>query len=350
MVESKYSRVTKGIRFWVLGKDLPKTQNPKPKKMKVTKHIEKAKGKTLFSFEIIPPQKGKSIQELYDNIDPLMEFNPPFIDVTTSREEFVYIDKGNGLLDKKLTRMRPGTLGICASIKHKYNVDTIPHVLCGGFTKEETEYLLVDCHYLGIDNVMALRGDAMKEEKYFMPKNGGNNYAVDLVKQIKRLNNGQYLHDLIDVDNKSDFCIGVAGYPEKHLESPSLQSDLKRLKEKVDAGADYVVTQMFFDNSKYFEFVEKARAMGITIPIIPGIKPIAVKKHMQLLPQVFRVDLPEDLISAIEKSTSAAEVKAVGIEWAIQQSLELKKAGVPVLHYYSMGKSENIRQIARAVF
>ena len=318
--------------------------------MKVTKHIEKAKGNTLFSFEIIPPQKGKSIQELYDNIDPLMEFNPPFIDVTTSREEFVYIDKGNGLLDKKLTRMRPGTLGICASIKHKYNVDTIPHVLCGGFTKEETEYLLVDCHYLGIDNVMALRGDAMKEEKYFMPKNGGNNYAVELVKQIKRLNNGQYLHDLIDVDNKSDFCIGVAGYPEKHLESPSLQSDLKRLKEKVEAGADYVVTQMFFDNSKYFEFVEKARAMGITIPIIPGIKPIAVKKHMQLLPQIFRVDLPEDLITAIEKCTSATEVKAVGIEWAIQQSLELKKAGVPVLHYYSMGKSENIRQIAKAVF
>lgn len=318
--------------------------------MKVTKHIEKAKGNTLFSFEIIPPQKGKSIQELYDNIDPLMEFNPPFIDVTTSREEFVYIDKGNGLLDKKLTRMRPGTLGICASIKHKYNVDTIPHVLCGGFTREETEYLLVDCHYLGIDNVMALRGDAMKEEKYFIPKNGGNDYAVDLVKQIKRLNNGQYLHDLIDVDNKSDFCIGVAGYPEKHLESPSLQSDLKRLKEKVDAGADYVVTQMFFDNSKYFEFVEKARAMGITIPIIPGIKPIAVKKHMQLLPQVFRVDLPEDLISAIEKSKTAAEVKAVGIEWAIQQSLELKQAGVPVLHYYSMGKSENIRQIAKALF
>jgi methylenetetrahydrofolate reductase (NADPH) len=318
--------------------------------MKVTKHIEKAKGNTLFSFEIIPPQKGKSIQELYDNIDPLMEFNPPFIDVTTSREEFVYIDKGNGLLDKKLTRMRPGTLGICASIKHKYNVDTIPHVLCGGFTKEETEYLLVDCHYLGIDNVMALRGDAMKEEKYFMPKNGGNNYAVDLVKQIKQLNDGKYLHDLIDVDNKSDFCIGVAGYPEKHLESPSLQSDLKRLKEKVDAGADYVVTQMFFDNSKYFEFVEKARAIGITIPIIPGIKPIAVKKHMQLLPQIFRVDLPEDLINAIEKSSSVAEVKAVGIEWAIQQSLELKKAGVPVLHYYSMGKSENIRQIAKAVF
>ena len=318
--------------------------------MKVTQHIEDAKGNTLFSFEIIPPQKGKSIQELYDNIDPLMEFKPPFIDVTTSREEFVYIDKGNGLLDKKLTRMRPGTLGICASIKHKYNVDTIPHVLCGGFTKEETEYLLVDCHYLGIDNVMALRGDAMKDEKYFIPKNGGNDYAIDLVKQIKLLNDGKYLHDLLDVDNKSDFCIGVAGYPEKHLESPSLQSDLRRLKEKVEAGADYVVTQMFFDNSKYFEFVEKARAMGITVPIIPGIKPIAVKKHMQLLPQVFRVDLPEDLINAIEKCKSSAEVKIVGIEWAIQQSLELKQAGVPVLHYYSMGKSENIRQISKAIF
>ena len=318
--------------------------------MKVTQHIEDAKGNTLFSFEIIPPQKGKSIQELYDNIDPLIEFKPPFIDVTTSREEFVYIDKGNGLLDKQLTRMRPGTLGICASIKHKYNVDTIPHVLCGGFTKEETEYLLVDCHYLGIDNVMALRGDAMKDEKYFIPKNGGNNYAVDLVKQIKLLNDGKYLHDLLDVDNKSDFCIGVAGYPEKHLESPSLQSDLKRLKEKVDAGADYVVTQMFFDNSKYFEFVDKAREMGITVPIIPGIKPIAVKKHMQLLPQVFRVDLPEDLISAIEKCKSSAEVKIVGIEWAIQQSLELKQAGIPVLHYYSMGKSENIKQIAKAIF
>jgi methylenetetrahydrofolate reductase (NADPH) len=318
--------------------------------MKVTQHIEDAKGTTLFSFEIIPPQKGKSIQELYDNINPLMEFNPPFIDVTTSREEFVYIDKGNGLLDKKLTRMRPGTLGICASIKHKYNVDTIPHVLCGGFTKEETEYLLVDCHYLGIDNVMALRGDAMKDEKYFIPKNGGNEYAVDLVKQIKLLNDGKYLHDVLDVDNKSDFCIGVAGYPEKHLESPSLQSDLKRLKEKVDAGADYVVTQMFFDNSKYFEFVDKAREMGITIPIIPGIKPIAVKKHLQLLPQVFRVDLPEELINSIEACKNASEVRQVGIEWAIYQSQELKKAGIPVLHYYSMGKSENIRQIAKAVF
>lgn len=318
--------------------------------MKVTQHIKKAKGETLFSFEIIPPQKGKSIQELYDNIDPLMEFKPPFIDVTTSREEFIYVDKGNGLLDKKLTRMRPGTLGICASITHKYNVDTVPHVLCGGFTKEETEYLLVDCHYLGINNVMALRGDAMKDEQSFVPKAGGNRFAIDLVQQIKLLNEGKYLHEVMHVDNKADFCIGVAGYPEKHLESPSLLSDLKRLKEKVDAGADYVVTQMFFDNAKYFEFVAKAREMGITVPIIPGIKPLAVQRHLQILPQIFRIDLPEDLIDAVDKCKTNADVKQVGIEWAIQQSRELKAAGVPVLHYYSMGKSENIRQIASQLF
>ena len=318
--------------------------------MKVTQHIENAQGKTLFSFEIIPPQKGKSIQELYDNIDPLMEFKPPFIDVTTSREEYIYVDKGNGLLNKKLTRMRPGTLGICASIKHKYQVDTVPHLLCGGFTKEETEYMLVDCHYLGINNIMALRGDAMKDEQSFVPKPGGNNYAAELVSQIHQLNQGKYLHEFMDSDNKADFCIGVAGYPEKHLESPSLISDLKRLKEKVDAGADYVVTQMFFDNAKYFEFVAKAREIGIKVPIIPGIKPIAVMRHLQILPQIFRIDLPEDLINAVEKCKTPADIRQVGIEWAIQQSLELKAAGVPVLHYYSMGKSENIRQIATKVF
>ena len=317
--------------------------------MKITEHIEKAKGETLFSFEIIPPVKGRSIQELYDNIDPLMEFAPPFIDVTTSREEYVYIDR-DGLLDKKLTRMRPGTVGICASIKHKYDVDTVPHVLCGGFTKEETEYLLVDCHYLGIDNVMALRGDAMREEQYFEPTKGGHPYAIDLVKQICDLNCGKYLHEVIESDDCSDFCVGVAGYPEKHLEAPSLKTDLKRLKEKVDAGADYVVTQMFFDNTRYFEFVEAAKAMGINVPIIPGIKPIAVKRHLQLLPQVFRIDLPQDLIDAVEDCSNNKAVRQVGIEWAIQQSKELKEAGVPVLHYYSMGKSDNVKAIAKAVF
>ncbi|NHF60933.1 methylenetetrahydrofolate reductase [NAD(P)H] [Flavobacteriaceae bacterium TP-CH-4] len=317
--------------------------------MKVTDHIEAAAGNTLFSFEIIPPVKGRSIEELYGNIDPLMEFKPPFIDVTTSREEYVYIDR-DGLLDKKLTRMRPGTVGICASIKHKYDVDTVPHVLCGGFTKEETEYLLVDCHYLGIDNVMALRGDAMREEKYFQPTKGGHPYALNLVEQIQNLNCGKYLHEVIETDNCSDFCIGVAGYPEKHLEAPSLKSDLIRLKEKVDAGADYVVTQMFFDNKKYFEFVEAAKQMGIEVPIIPGIKPIAVKRHLQLLPQVFRIDLPQDLIDSVEACKDNKAVRQVGIEWAIEQSKELKAAGVPVLHYYSMGKSDNIKAIASKVF
>jgi len=317
--------------------------------MKVTDHIKKANGKTLFSFEVIPPQKGKNIQDLYNNIDPLMEFNPPFIDVTTSREEFIYIDKA-GLFERKITRMRPGTLGICAAIKHKYDVDTVPHVLCGGFTKEETEYLLVDCHYLGINNVMALRGDAMSHQKYFEATKGGHQYATQLVSQIQNLNCGTYLHDVIEVDDKSDFCIGVAGYPEKHLEAPSLQTDLKRLKEKVDAGADYVVTQMFFDNQKYFAFVDAARKEGINVPIIPGIKPIAVKRHMQLLPQVFRIDLPEDLIKSVEKCKDNKQVRAVGVEWAIKQSKELKAAGVPVLHYYSMGKSDNVKSIASELF
>ena len=317
--------------------------------MKVTEHLKNANGKTLFSFEIIPPKKGKNIQELYDNIDPLIEFNPPFIDVTTSREEYIYIEK-KGLFDRKITRMRPGTLGICAAIKHKYEVDTIPHVLCGGFTKEETEYLLVDCHYLEINNVMALRGDAMPHQKYFEPTKGGHHYATGLVQQIHKLNQGTYLHEVVEVDNKPDFCIGVAGYPEKHIESPSLHSDLLRLKEKVDAGADYVVTQMFFDNQRYFKFVTMAREMGITIPIIPGIKPLAIQKHLQLLPQVFKIDLPEALIKEVNGCSSNAQIRQVGVEWAIQQSKELLDFGVPVLHYYSMGKSDNIKAIASQLF
>lgn len=318
--------------------------------MKVTEHIQQAKGKTLFSFEIIPPQKGEHIEDLYNNVDPLMEFNPPFIDVTTSREEYVYIEKENGLLEQKLTRMRPGTVGICASLKHKYNVDAIPHILCGGFTKEETEYVLVDCHYLGLDNVMALRGDAMKHEKHFKPTPKGHHYASELVAQIHNLNQGKYLHQIVDTKHKTDFCIGVAGYPEKHLEAPSMDADLKRLKQKVDAGADYVVTQMFFDNAKYFEFVKKVREMGINIPIIPGIKPIAITKHLQVLPQVFSLDLPNDLIAEVEKCKNNKAVREVGVEWAVQQSKELIRAGVPVVHFYSMGKSDNIKAIAKQVF
>lgn len=317
--------------------------------MKVTEHIKAAQGKTLFSFEIVPPQKGRNIQELYNNIDPLMEFNPPFIDVTTSREEFVYLEK-DGLYDRKVTRMRPGTVGICAAIKHKYKVDTIPHVLCGGFTKEETEYMLIDCQYLGIENIMALRGDAMKHQRYFEATKGGHTYAYQLVEQINNMCKGKYLHETLQTNSCDDFCIGVAGYPEKHIEAPSLEFDLKKLKQKIDAGADYIVTQMFFDNNKFFEFVDKARQAGITVPIIPGIKPIAVKKHLQLLPQVFKIDLPEDLIEAVDACKDNKQVRELGIEWCIAQSKELKDAGVPLLHYYSMGKSDNIKKIAEALF
>lgn len=318
--------------------------------MKITEHIKNANGKTLFSIEIIPPTKGTGIGDLYKNIDHLMEFKPPFIDVTTSREEFIYLDKGNGLMERKITRMRPGTLGICSAIQHKYNVDTVPHVLCGGFSKEETEYLLVDCMYLGIDNVMALRGDAMKGQQYFEPTVGGHRNATDLVRQMNDLGCGKYLHeDKICVENNK-FCIGVAGYPEKHIEAPSMNYDLRWLKEKVDSGADYIVTQMFFDNKKFIEFVKGAREIGITVPIIPGIKPIATMKQLQLLPHVFKIDLPEDLISAVEKAKDNSAVKEIGIEWTINQCKELLDFGVPVLHFYSMGKSDNIKKIAKELF
>ncbi|WP_277110652.1 methylenetetrahydrofolate reductase [NAD(P)H] [Chryseobacterium taklimakanense] len=318
--------------------------------MKITDHIKKASGKTLFSLEVIPPTKGTGIEDLYKNIDPLMEFKPPFIDVTTSREEYVYIEKGNGLMERKITRMRPGTLGICASIQHKYNVDTVPHVLCGGFTKEETEYLLVDCLYLGIDNVMALRGDAMKGQNQFLPTEGGHHHAIDLVHHINDIGRGKYLTDEKRCDEENKFCIGVAGYPEKHIEAPSMNYDLQKLKEKVEAGADYVVTQMFFDNQKYFNFVKEAREIGIEIPIIPGIKPIATKGHLSMLPKTFKIDLPEELIAEITKAKDNTAVKQIGIEWAVNQCRELLNFGVPVLHFYSMGKSDNIRKVASQLF
>jgi methylenetetrahydrofolate reductase (NADPH) len=317
--------------------------------MKITDHIKKA-DKTLFSFEIIPPLKGKSIQELYNNIDPLMEFKPPFIDVTTSREEFIYLEKKGGLLEKRMTRMRPGTLGICASIQNKYGVDTVPHLLCGGFTQQETEYLLVDCQYLEIENVMALRGDARKEERRFECTDGGHKYAIDLVKQIDQLNHGNYLHEVIEISCNVNFCIGVAGYPEKHDESPSMKTDLKRLKDKVDAGANYVVTQMFFDNQKYFDFVKCAREIGIDVPIIPGIKPIATKQHLQMLPQTFHLDIPENLVDAVENCKTNKDVRQVGVEFCIAQCRELLDQNVTVLHFYSMGKSDNIYDIAKAIF
>ncbi|WP_353083945.1 methylenetetrahydrofolate reductase [NAD(P)H] [Flavobacterium sp.] len=318
--------------------------------MKVTQHIENAKGKPLFSFEILPPLKGQNIQSIFDSIDPLMEFNPPFIDVTYHREEYEFKELSNGLLQKKIVKKRPGTVGICAAIQNKYNVDAIPHILCGGFTKEDTENLLIDLDFLGIDNVVALRGDALKNETYFKPEKEGNEFASDLVLQINNLNNGIYLDEDLKNSAKTNFCIGVAGYPEKHMEAPSLDSDIHFLKEKIKNGADYIITQMFFDNKKFFDFVEKCRAAGITIPIIPGLKPISTKKQLNLIPHRFSIELPDDLIMAVVKAKDNDVVKQIGIDWCIQQSKELVAAGIPVLHYYSMGKAENIKAIASKVF
>lgn len=318
--------------------------------MKVTEHIAKASGKTQFSFEILPPLKGQNIQCIFDGIDPLMEFNPPFIDVTYHREEYEYKELGNGLLQKKIVKKRPGTVGICAGIQNKYNVDAIPHILCGGFTKEDTENLLIDLDFLGIDNVVALRGDAVKSEIYFKPEKEGNEYASELVKQISDLNNGKYLDADLQNTNATDFCIGVAGYPEKHMEAPSLDSDIHFLKQKIANGADYIITQMFFDNKKFFDFVSKCRKAGINVPIIPGLKPIATKKQLNLIPHRFSLELPDDLIMAVVKAKDNEAVKQIGIEWCVAQSKELVKAGIPVLHYYSMGKAENIKSIAKEVF
>ena len=318
--------------------------------MKVTEHIKKANGRTQFSFEILPPLKGHHIQSIFDNIDPLMEFNPPFIDVTYHREEYVFKEQENGLLKKQVVRKRPGTVGICAAIQNKYKVDAIPHILCGGFTVEDTENLLIDLDFLGIQNVMALRGDAVKSEAYFKPEIDGHSYACDLVSQIENLNKGIYLDEDLQNTASTNFCTGVAAYPEKHMEAPSLESDIHFLKKKIKNGATYIVTQMFFDNQKYFDFVDKCRKAGITVPIIPGLKPIATKKQLNLIPHRFHVDLPEALIKAVVKCKDNPQVRQVGVEWCVQQSKEIEKAGIPVLHYYSMGKSDNIKAIASQIF
>lgn len=317
--------------------------------MKVTEHLKKAK-KTLFSFEILPPLKGKSISSIYESIDPLLEFEPSFINVTYHREEFIYKKREKGYLEKISIRKRPGTVGICAAIINKYKIDAIPHLICGGFTKEETENALIDLQFLGIDNVLALRGDPIKTESTFVPEENGHAHAIDLVKQIVRMNQGIYLDDEITEASPTQFCIGVAGYPEKHFEALNMKTDLYYLKAKVDAGADYIVTQMFFDNKKYFEFVNLCRENGINVPIIPGIKPITTLKHIQFLPKTFHIDFPEELADELVKCKSDSEVKELGIEWAVHQSKELIANGAPCIHYYTMGKSESVKRIAQQVF
>ncbi|WP_044173906.1 methylenetetrahydrofolate reductase [NAD(P)H] [Flectobacillus major] len=315
---------------------------------KITQYIEEAKGKTLFSIEIIPPVKGESIQTLMGNIEPLMEFKPPFIEVTYHREEF--IEKIiNGRIERIPTRKRPGTVGICASIINRFKVDAVPHVICGGFTKEETEDFLFDLHYLGIDNVLVLRGDPVKGNAAFVPEKGGHAYASDLLQQVVKMNQGVLLHEETEI-SPTNFCIGVAGYPEKHFEAPNIDVDFEYLRQKVALGADYVVTQMFFDNKKYFDFVQKCRSEGINVPIIPGLKPLATKKQLTVLPRIFHLDIPQDLVKAVNECKSDKDVKQVGIDWCIQQCKELIDFGAPILHFYTMSKSESTKKIAEAIF
>ena len=318
--------------------------------MKVTDHLAHARGRTLFSFEVLPPKKGENIQTLFANIEPLMEFKPPFIDVTYHREEYVYRQHPNGLLEKKTVRRRPGTVGICAAIKNRFDVDTVPHLICGGFTREETENALIDLHFLGIDSVLALRGDPIKSEGHFVPEPDGHAYACDLIGQVADLNKGEYLDQEQDETWATSFCIGTAGYPEKHFEAPNHGADLRYLKHKVDRGADYIVTQMFFDNEEFFKFERRCRDAGITVPILPGLKPLTTKSQLTMLPRSFFLNIPEALAEAVHHAPDNAAARRIGIEWCINQSRELMAHGVPGLHYYSMGKSESIRQIAAALF
>jgi methylenetetrahydrofolate reductase (NADPH) len=318
--------------------------------MKVTEYIANSKGKTLFTFELLPPLKGENINSIYQTIEPLVEFNPSFVDVTYHREEVIFKEREDGLLERRTVRKRPGTVGIAAAIKFKYGIDVVPHLICGGFSQEETENALIDLQFLGIDNILLIRGDNLRGEKQFKPEHDGHRHAIDLVKQVIKLNKGIFLEEDMLNPVPTNFCIGVSGYPEKHIESPNLATDLQYLKAKVDAGADYIVTQMFFDNSKYFDFVKACRETGITIPIIPGLKPISLKSQLSTLPRTFSIDIPDELVKEVEKCTDTQQVRQAGVEWAIQQSRELIEFGVPVLHFYTMGKSDNIRKIAHEIF
>lgn len=318
--------------------------------MKVIDHLRNANGKTLFTIEVLPPLKGENIRSLFDHMDPLMEFKPSFVDVTYHREEYVYKKRENGLLEKRSTRKRPGTVALCAAIQNHYKVDTVPHIICGGFSKDETENALIDLHFLGIENVLVLQGDGIKNEGRFVPESDGHKFASELLQQVADLNKGIYLDEELLNTTPTNFCIGVAGYPEKHFAAPNLKTDLKFLKLKVDLGAEYIVTQMFFENQKYFDFVEKCHESGITVPIIPGIKPITTKGQINVLPTTFHIDIPEALADEVEKCKDNAEARQVGVEWAVEQSKELIKAGVPTLHFYSMGKSDPIYKIARELF
>ena len=318
--------------------------------MKITEHIAQAKD-TILSYEILPPLKGKDIESIYKHLDPLMEFKPSWINVTYHRTESVFKKRADGTIEKTKMRKRPGTVGICSALKNHYGVDAVPHMICGGFSKNDTEDALIDLNFLGIDNILALRGDAAKADGEFIPEPNGHRYALDLIKQVANLNKGIYLEEDEVTDGiATNFCIGIAGYPEMHFEASNRKTDLAYLKAKVDAGADYIMTQMFFDNKKFFDFVKDCKSMGINVPIIPGLKPITRKKQLSVLPKIFNVEIPLKLNRAILQTKTDDEAEKIGTEWLIQQSKELKSFGVPVLHYYTLGKSETIRNVVKEIF
>lgn len=316
--------------------------------MKITEKF--SEGKTLFAFELLPPLKGDNIDTIFDTIGRLQPFDPSYINVTYHREEIKLIERADGLLERRTIRKRPGTVGIAAAIAARYGIEVVPHLICGGFSKFDTEDALIDLSFLGIDNVLALRGDNIHGERQFSPSRDGHTHAIELVEQIAAMNHGRYLDSEMQTAKSTNFSIGVAGYPEKHAEAANLHSDIMHLKAKIDAGADYIVTQMFFDNAKYFAFVEQCRAAGITVPIVAGLKPFSTARQLSLLPQTFHVDLPAELVSAVERCRRAEDVREVGIEWAIEQCRELQAAGVPALHFYTMGRADNVERIAKAIF
>ncbi len=306
--------------------------------------------RTRFAFELLPPLKGENIRAIYDTIDTLREFDPAYINVTHHREDIKYVERPGGGLERRVVRKRPGTVGISAAIAARYGIETVPHLICGGASRFELEDALIEMEFLGLRNVLALRGDGLKGESGFRPHPEGYASAVELVRHIRSMNEGRYCDSEIENCTPTDFCIGVAGYPEKHAEAPNPGSDIAALKAKVEAGAEYVVTQLFYDNDRYFRFVADCRAAGITVPVVAGLKPFSSKRQLSLLPQTFHVDLPDDLVRAVEACRDTEAVRRVGVEWAVAQARELIAAGVPVLHFYTMGKSDNVEQIARQVF
>jgi methylenetetrahydrofolate reductase (NADPH) len=317
--------------------------------MKVTEYFKQSPDKTLMSFEILPPLKGGSMSDIFRLLDALMEFKPPFIDVTYHREEFVYTKHESGYYEKTAIRKRPGTVGICAAIMHKYGVEAVPHLICGGFTKEDTENALIDLNFLDINNVLALRGDAMTFEEKFNSTPGGHAFALDLVRQIADMNSGKYLDPNIEKGSKTEFCIGIAGYPEKHFEAPNMDYDLHYTLEKIKVGAEYIVTQMYFDNKKFLEYVKNCRAMGIEVPIVPGIKPLTRRYQLAAIPRRFFVNMPDELVREVNKAQTDAAVVDIGVEWSIAQCKELIKEGVPCIHFYTMGDVKTISRIMKGI-